>query len=119
MVPVMTDAVDPASLRAEHDQLMSRLSTRRSIGHFAHAAISLFAGLIVLGIAGTLYWDEPKPLAEWALGTGIFGVGLVIYGLVQYLRGRAVLAREAQEFARLSALRRALGIDDPAALLPR
>ncbi|MEW5739043.1 MAG: hypothetical protein AB1938_08955 [Myxococcota bacterium] len=115
----MMDAADPSSLRAEHDLLMSKLSTRRSTGHFAHAAITTFVGLIFAGAAGKLFWDEPDLYLEWSIGAAVLGVGLIVYGLVQYVRGKSALGREEREFQRLSALRRALGIDDPAAMLPR
>lgn len=115
----MMDAADPSTLRAEHDQLMSKLSSRRSTGCFAHASISTFVSLILAGAAGKLYWDTAARHEEWVLASALLGLGLLGYGLVQYLRGRAALAHEEQEFHRLSALRRSLGIDDPAAMLPR
>lgn len=119
MAPPMMDAADPTALRAEHDQLMARLSTRRSTEHFAHAAVSTFIGLILAGAAGKLFWDTQLKFVEWVLVGAVVGVGLLLYALGRYLKGRWTLAAEHREFERLSALRRALGIDDPSSLLPR
>ncbi|MEW6431872.1 MAG: hypothetical protein AB1730_10220 [Myxococcota bacterium] len=115
----MMDAADPNALRAEHDQLMARLSTRQSTEHFAHAAVSTFIGLILAGAAGKLFWDVQMRFVEWAIAGAAVGVGLLLYALVRYLKGHSALAAEHREFVRLSALRRALGIDDPSSLLPR
>lgn len=115
----MMDAADPTALRAEHDLLMARLSTRTSTEHFARAAVVSFVALIVCGAAGRLFWDSGHKHGSWALGIGTVGLVLLGYAASRYLRGRAVLAAELREFERLSALRRSLGIDDPASLLPR
>jgi len=115
----MMDAADPASLRAEHDQLMARLSARRSMEHFAHAAISLFVAVIVGGASTMLFWEEGEAYAVPSAVGAALAVGLLAYAWVRYLRGRSARAAEHREFERLSALRRSLGIDDPSAMLPR
>jgi hypothetical protein len=115
----MTDAADSQALRIEHDQLMAKLSVRRSTEQFAHAGISLFVGLIFCGAAGKLFWDTAHKYAWLGLIPTLPGLALLIYALVRYLRGRTMLAGEHREFERLSALRRSLGIDDAASMLPR
>jgi hypothetical protein len=119
MATPMMDAADPNALRAEHDQLMARLSTRKSTEHFAHAAVSTFFGLILAGVAGKLFWDRQLEFARWGGAIASVAAVLLGYALVRYLQGRATLATERREFERLLALRRSLGIDDPASLLPR
>jgi hypothetical protein len=115
----MMDAADPASLRAEHDLLMARLSARRSTEHFAHTAVSTFFALIFAGGAGKLYWDDGGVYLELVLVGSAIAAGLLLHAVVRYVRGHRALAYERTEFERLGALRRSLGIDDPAAMLPR
>jgi hypothetical protein len=115
----MMDAADPNALRAEHDHLLVRLSTRKSTEHFAHAAVSTFFGLTLAAAAGKLFWDRQLEFAWWVFAIASVAAVLLGHALVRYLLGRATLATERREFERLLALRRALGIDDPASLLPR
>lgn len=119
MAPPMMDAADPTALRAEHDHLMARLSTRKSTEHFAHAAVSTFIGLILAGAAGKLFWDSQLKFVQFVIAIAAVAGVLLLYALVRYLKGHSTLAVEHKEFERLSALRRSLGIDDPSSLLPR
>ena len=117
----MTDVADPdvSSLRAEHDEVSALLHARRSIVHFAHAAISTFIGLIVAGTAAKLFWDfGPDENLGWTLGLAGVAGALLLYAAIRSLAGRRALAVEMTWLERLHALRRALKLDDPRTLLP-
>ena len=111
--------MDLTADRARHDTLQSQLHSRKSVFHFAHAAVSLLLALIAAGVAATLFADEQLAhLSIFALVTATSG-GLFLYGFVRWGVGRQALAREVTLFAEMQVLRRALGFDDPSALLPR
>ncbi len=106
------------NLRVQHDQLQAQLATRVSIGHFAHAAVSLIFAVIASGVAGKFFWNG-EGYRELAIVASV-GVGcLMLYSLVRYVAGRRYYRTEKSAFARLKALRLVLQADDPAAFLPR
>lgn len=104
---------DRTSLRAEHDVMLRALSARRSIFHFAHAAVSLFVALIVGGAAFKLSID-----LEYAWAPSLVAPALVVsglaggYGLVRLVLGARHLRDESAAFDRLKALRRELSLDE-------
>ena len=110
---------------AAFEALQRELSSRRSVLHFAHAAVSLVVALIAAGTAAKLYWDLTHDYlkhAEWveviwvAVGVTAF---CVVYAIVRYLVGRRALRVELVQFGKLQALRQQLGLDDHPNLLPR
>lgn len=105
-------------LRSQHDAMAERLASRSSILHFAHAAVSGFICLILLGASGKLWWDFSETNPEWALAMGGLGLAAMAYSLTRYFLGSRQLKRELADLEKLKALRRELGVDDPAALLP-
>jgi hypothetical protein len=105
-------------LRSQLERLQERLATRQSILHFAHAGVSLLASLIFVGAAAKLFWDSTKvPVLGFAVAALALGLG--IYSLVHYLKGRRELAEELKQYSDLLELRRRLQLDNPSALLPR
>ena len=104
--------------RAELERLQAGLATRKSIRHYAHAAVSFVVALIFAGAAIKLFVDSAKvPYVGYAALA--LTLGLVAYSLTQLLKGRRHMADELERFASLEALRRALRLDDPSQLLPR
>lgn len=106
------------NLHEQLERLQEALSTRQSTLHFAHAGVSLIVALIFGGATAKLFWDSARaPHVAW-LGLALT-VGLAIYSLVRYRRGRTVLADELVRYETMLELRRRLRLDDPTALLPR
>ncbi|MBF5044006.1 hypothetical protein FGE12_16530 [Aggregicoccus sp. 17bor-14] len=104
--------------RAELERLQAGLASRKSIRHYAHAAVSTVVALIVTGAAIKLFRDSAKvPYLGYVAAA--MALGLFTYALVQGLKGRRHMADELERFASLEALRRALHLDDPSQLLPR
>jgi hypothetical protein len=108
----------PEELQRQLEQLQAELATRSSILRFAQAGVAMICSLIVAGAAGKLSWDSPN--YYWiGLSVGSIAVGLWLYGLACYRRGKRLLAQEIERFEMLKSLRRTLGVDDPSALLPQ
>jgi len=106
---------DPSRLEA----LQADLNARKSIFHFAHAAISLLVGSIAAATGGRLFYDSgflrlPVIGAAAVVAAVMYGHGFIRWGL-----GNKALQREAAQFAELKELRATLGLDDPNVLLPR
>jgi hypothetical protein len=101
------------------DALQARLSSRRSIFHLAHAAVSLLVAFISTGTALMLWWDsnadERAPLAVFSA----LAVVLFAHGLVRWALGKKARREEQTLFEELKALRKSMGLDDPKVLLPR
>ncbi len=106
-------------LRAELDAMQAKLASRRSIAHFARAAVSIVWALICAGAAGKMVWDLKLELAEFATPVVALAAALLAYGLVHWLLGRRELTKELVQFEAVKRLREQLRLDDPAALLPR
>jgi hypothetical protein len=105
-------------LRSQLEQLQERLATRHSILHFAHAGVSVIVALIFGGAAAKLFWDSAKVPVLGFVATAV-ALGLLIYGLVRYSKGRRELAEELKRYGDLLELRRRLQLDNPSKLLPR
>lgn len=105
-------------LRSQLERLQERLATRQSILHFAHAVVSLIAALIFGGAATKLLWDAEKVPVQ-GFGAMVVALGLLIYSLARYARGRRELAEELKRYGDLLELRRRLQLDNPSTLLPR
>jgi len=112
------NAENQPELRAQLERLQESLSTRQSTFHFAHASVSFMVSLLLGGAAAKLFWDSVRtPLLAFAV-TAV-SVGLVVYALAHFLKGRRALADELKRFDSMMELRRRLHLDDPSALLPR
>lgn len=114
---------DPQQLHAELERLQEELASRQSIYHYAHSAVSTAVGLLVAGAAAKLYWDTYKVWGWTKLP--IFGfvatavaLGLFVYAAVHLRRGRRHWREELARHETLQQVKRALKLDDPAALLP-
>jgi hypothetical protein len=111
-------AETPEELRSQLERLQESLSTRQSILHFAHAGVAMVIALLFAGAAAKLFWDSAKvPLLGFA-ATAVT-LGLVLYALVHYRRGRRELSEELRRYGDLLELRRRLNLDNPSTLLPR
>ena len=109
---------DTQNLHEQLERLQEALSTRQSILHFAHAGVSSIVALILGGATAKLFWDSTRaPYVGW-LGLALT-LGLVIYGVSRYRKGRTVLADELVRYESMMELRRQLRLDEPSALLPR
>ncbi len=104
------------ALRAEHDAVLSTLSTRTSTKHFAHGAVSLFASVVLVGTSGKLWWDFSIDNPEWSALAGVLGCAVLSYSLARFMLGARAYNREALQVVRLLGLRKELGFDAPAAL---
>lgn len=106
---------DPSRLEA----LQANLNARKSIFHFAHAAISLLVASIAAGTGGRLFYDHGVAELPLLGATALVAVVMYVHGFVRWGFGRKALEREAVQFAELKELRATLGLDDPNVLLPR
>ena len=107
-------ATDP--LRAEHDAVLSSLSTRESTRHFAHGAVSSLLVVVLSGTAGKLWWEFSTTNPEYA---GAFaGLALIAlsYASARFVMGAQANRRERVQLVRLRELRKVLGVDAPASL---
>jgi len=102
------------ALRAEHDAVLSHLSTRDSTHQFAHGAVSLFVSISLFGTAGKLWWDYSIENPEWAAVAAALGVACVAYSLTRFVLGARAYGRERTQVTRLLDLRKTLGVDAPA-----
>jgi hypothetical protein len=102
----------------ELERLERQLATRDSILHFAHAGVSMVGALILAGAAAKLFWDSHRtPVLGW--GAAILAVSGAVYCVQRYRKGQRALRTEMAQFESMKSLRRAMGLDDPSALLPR
>ena len=101
------------------DRIQAGLAERKSIGHFAHAAVAIVWGLISAGAAGKMLWDLRVELIEFTRPIMVMATLLLLYGLVHWLLGRRELVKELEQFAKMRSMRAQLKLDDPSALLPR
>ncbi|BDG07669.1 hypothetical protein [Anaeromyxobacter paludicola] len=114
-----SQATGAASLRAEHDALAARLSTRRSIDFVRKGALVGFAAFISAGLSIKLAYDRWGPRHKvFFKGPPLFfylalAAALVLAALATaaFLRARALMRVEDAEFVRLQALRRELRLD--------
>jgi hypothetical protein len=105
--------------RSRLDALQAQLRARRSVFHFAHAAVSLLVAVIAACTGAKYFWDyELDDLPTLSALVGVSGV-LFIYGAVHWALGHRALKRELTLFDELKGLRQHLRLDDPSALLPR
>jgi hypothetical protein len=72
-------AMPTNALRAEHDAVLSSLSTRESTMHFAHAGVSILIAVAICGTAGKLWWDFSTTNPEWAGGFAAVGALVLAY----------------------------------------
>lgn len=108
-----------SALRAEHDAVLSSLSTRESTRHFAHAAVSGLVVVALWGTAGKLWWDFSTTNPEWAVGVAGLGALLVAYAAVRLIIGSRANTRERVQLVRLRELRQVLGVDAAASITPQ
>jgi hypothetical protein len=106
-----------SELREQLRQLQDELASRRSIVHFAHAAVSTLMTLVAGGLLAHVLYQGQDVRFAWLLGV-LCTVG-VSYALVRSWVGRKWLRHEDRRFEALQAVRGALRLDDPEALLPR
>ena len=101
-------------LRAEHDAVLSSLSTRESTRHFAHGAVASLLFIALAGTAGKLWWDFSTTHPEYAWGFVGLSALSVLYAAVRFAMGARVNGRERKLLLRLRELRKSLGVDAPA-----
>jgi hypothetical protein len=105
--------------RSRLDTLQAQLKARRSVFHFAHAAVSLLIALVAACTGAKLFWDyQLDDLLRLGAVLGMSAV-LFVYGFVHWALGRKALKEELTLFSELKGLRQTLGLDDPSMLLPR
>ena len=110
---------DATQLRAEHDAVLERVSSRQSIGHFAHGVVAGGLGALFLATAGKLWWDFSEYHPEYYLIALVISAVALVYSGARLWLGRTVFRWEQGQVARLFELRRALNLDVPGAMLPR
>lgn len=98
-------------LRAEHDAVLSSLSSRDSTRQFAHAAVSFFGSVILFGTAGKLWWDYSQENPEWWMTAAGLGSAVIAYSITRAAIGFRLYAKERLQLTRLLELRRSLGLD--------
>ena len=101
-------------LRAEHDAVLSSLSTRESTRHFAHGGVSCVLFVALAGTTGKLWWDFSTTNPEYAAVFAGLSALTVFYALVRFALGARVNGRERLQLVRLRELRKTLGVDGPA-----
>jgi hypothetical protein len=105
--------------RTRFDTLQAQLKSRRSVFHFAHAAVSLLVAVVAACTGAKLFWDYQLDEAQMlSVSLGLSAV-LFVYGGVHWVLGRRALKRELTLYSELKGLRQTLGLDDPNVLLPR
>lgn len=114
-------SVPPSSpdAREEYAALQAKLSTRRSIRHFAHAAISLIVSFIALATSAKLHLDYAYEAPQYPYLVLGLSVVLGLYGAICAIFAVAALRKERALFRTMQELRRTLRLDDPSELLPR
>ncbi len=117
-VPGPVNAHNPEELRSQLERLQESLATRQSILHFAHTGVSFIVAMLVAGAAAKLFWDSAR-VPVVAFGATAVSLGLVVYALSRYSKGRRAMAQELKGFEELLELRRQLKLDNPSQLLPR
>lgn len=117
----MTVTAPTAEQKVALSALQAQLESRRSVLHFAHAAVSIILGLIGSGTVAKIYWDlDIRPDTEFlVLPVALLSASFFVYGAVRYVIGRRVLKVELVRFAELKVLHQQLNLEDPSALLPR
>lgn len=98
-------------LRAEHDAVLSSLSSRDSTRQFAHGAISMILAVILFGTAAKLWWDFALENPEWWMTSAALGAVVLSYSTFRLLMGTRLYGRERVQYVRLLELRRSLGLD--------
>jgi hypothetical protein len=111
--------LDAVALRAEHDAVLERVSSRASIGHFAHGIVASGVSILFLAASVKLWWDFSEYRPEYYLAGLVVASGAAAYAAGRLLVGRRIFLQEAVEVDRLLELRRALHLDVPGAMLPR
>ena len=110
-------ALDTSALRAEQQRLQSQLRTRASTPLFAQSAFFVTVALILGSAAGKLFWDSVK-LPYLGILAAAVSLFLAVSGWMKFRRALRLSREEEQNFAQLQEVQRALGLDDPAGLLP-
>lgn len=113
------DTVVTSGPHHQLERIQAELASRASVHHFAHAAVSLLAAIIAGGSAARMASEGQNVPAGWAIGVACAAVVLLGYSFVRGLLGAFRLQEERKQFQALKALRRALRLDDPSALLPQ
>lgn len=111
-------AMEVAGLRAEHDQVLLRLSARSSMVHLAHAVVSAFICLTFLAASAKFWWDFSEYHPEYFQASLGVATAAIVYAAVRGAVGARHFRRERVELSRLIELRTQLRIDDAANLLP-
>ena len=103
-------------LRAEHDAVLSALSTRESTRHFAHGAVSSLLVVVLSGTSGKLWWEFSTTNPEYAALFAGFALIALSYAAARFVMGARANGRERVQLVRLRELRKELGVDAPASL---
>lgn len=94
--------------------MLSSLSVRASIRHFAHAAVACFVSCVFA--VATWKLDRDVEL-EWAphlvAPAAVIAALAFVYAMVRLMIGRGALGAEVLAFARLRELRQLLKLDEP------
>jgi hypothetical protein len=110
---------DEAALRAEHDGLSSKLTSRRSIDAMRRGLYATFALAIASGLSAKLAYDRWGPYHPRAFKSPpIFfylalAAALTCFAVagLSFTRARRQMRVEDADFARLRDLRQRLGLD--------
>jgi hypothetical protein len=119
--PSVERSPEEQALRAEHEELAARVSSRRSIDDVRRGAYASFGLLVSAGLSVKFAWDRwgwgprlAKPMGRYPL---LFLAALALsailawVALAAFARARRVMKVEDRDFARLLEIRRRLGMD--------
>lgn len=103
----------PQGALDEYRAVISKVESRQSVVHLAHAIVVGIAGLAVGGAAVRLGIDLSPSNVGWAYGVGGVAAGLVAYAVVRALLAQRARRSERRHVEQLVAIGKRLRLDEP------
>jgi hypothetical protein len=115
------DRGEETALRAEHDELATRVATRHSIDDVRRGAYASFGLVMAAGLSVKFAWDRwsgapraARPLGRYPLlflAAVALSLVLLSVAVAAFRRARRDMKVEDRDFARLQEIRKRLGMD--------